>query len=175
MLRLLGQRLVRALGTAPRARDWLLAGSVLTVFTAVALIVGFVSGLLHVSMPADPGRQALFALVAVIVPCLGEEVLFRVLLVPHPDEPGPWVGWASVSVLLFALWHPLNAALLLPHAWPLFADPRFILLTVLLGAGLVLLYRRTGSIWPAVAVHWAVVVTWKAFLSGPVFLFGDAG
>jgi predicted Abi (CAAX) family protease len=92
MLPLLSQRLVRALGTTPRPGDYLLAGSVLTVFAAVALPVGLASGLLHVSMPTDPGRQALFALVAVIVPCLGEEVLFRVLLVPHSDEPRPWVG-----------------------------------------------------------------------------------
>lgn len=92
MLPLLSQRLVRALGTTPRPGDYLLAGSVLTVFAAVALPVGLASGLLHVSMPTDPGRQAPFALVAVIVPCLGEEVLFRVLLVPHSDEPRPWVG-----------------------------------------------------------------------------------
>jgi predicted Abi (CAAX) family protease len=27
-------------------------------------------------------------------------------------------------------------------------------------------YQRTGSIWPAVLIHWLVVVVWKTFFGG---------
>jgi predicted Abi (CAAX) family protease len=147
----------------------------LAVFAALAIPFGVASGVLHPTWPSDPGRLVLFALVAVVVPSLGEEILFRASLVPHRTEGGPWWGWVFASLVLFALWHPLNAALFLPRAWPLFSDPRFVVLTLLLGVALSVLYRRTGSLWPGVAFHWAVVVGWKACLGGPLVLFGGSG
>ena len=36
-----------------------------------------------------------------------------------------------------------------------------------LGLGCALIRWRTGSLWPAVALHWLVVVTWQTLLGGP--------
>jgi membrane protease YdiL (CAAX protease family) len=43
-----------------------------------------------------------------------------------------------------------------------------------LGASAAWLRRRSGSVWPAVALHWAGVLVWKTWLGGPT-LAGLAG
>jgi predicted Abi (CAAX) family protease len=57
--------------------------------------------------------------------------------------------------------------LFLPRAAPIFLRPDFLACAAILGAGCALIRWRTASIWPAVALHWLVVVIWQTWLGGP--------
>ncbi len=170
MFRLGLRRIALAFTTRPTARAWVATVIALSVFALVAVPFGFASGLFTFSLPDSWLRLAVFALVAVVVPCLGEELLFRALLLPHPSEHRTPRLSAVVSVILFVAWHPLNAALFFPQVWPLFTDWRFLTLAGLLGVCLVVVYTRGGSFWQCVAVHWAVVMAWNGCLGGPLGL-----
>lgn len=91
------------------------------------------------------------------VPALLEELLFRVL-----PPPRLW----PFALAAYVLFHPLNAWLFWPEARDVFYDPAFLFLAALLGGGCTLLYRRTRSLWPPVALHWLVVAGWLLFLGG---------
>ncbi|MGL4554929.1 MAG: CPBP family glutamic-type intramembrane protease [Gemmataceae bacterium] len=168
-------RLVLALTTVPRPADWAFAAVALLAFAAVALPAGLATGVLSPGPGGTWPRLLVFAAVAVVAPSLGEELAFRAALLPHPSE-----GWsvsgraarAAAAVSLFVLWHPLNAALFLPAARPLFYDVRFLALAAWLGACCAAVYLRTGSVWPPAALHWAAVVGWKAAFGGPLTLLG---
>ena len=100
---------------------------------------------------------------AFFLPSLFEETVFRVLLNPHPRE-NPSIAseqiWALVSVGLYVAWHPFNAWLLTPSARHVFYGPSFLVVTTLLGCACLAAYKRRGSVWQAVALHWAAVCVW---------------
>lgn len=88
---------------------------------------------------AQAGPWWLLALVvtgAVLTP-LGEEFLFRGVVANALNRYGPWVGVVG-SAAIFALAHGLSVILL--NAF-------------LVGILTAILFRRTGSVWPGVAVH----------------------
>lgn len=97
-------------------------------------------------------------------PALGEELLFRALLIPRDR---PTFGWIVLSVLLFVAWHPFQVVTIGPPWSDLFLDPWFLALAAILGTALARIYAATRSLWPCVLVHWLVVFGWKAFLGGP--------
>ena len=99
-----------------------------------------------------------------VVPALGEEILFRGLLIPR-DRPG--VGAILLSVLLFVLWHPLQALTIGPPWAAAFLDPWFLAAVAILGLALARIYAATRSLWPCVLAHWLVVLGWKTVLGGP--------
>jgi predicted Abi (CAAX) family protease len=161
-----GRRLHAALTTWPGARGWeAVARELLWGLPALALLA-FATALAHFDPMAFGTRWLGFFFGLMLVPALGEELLFRALLIPRPDRPFPL--WQAVfSVAAFVLWHPLQALTFGPPWSALFLEPRFLLLVAVLGALLVRLYRATGSIWPCVAVHWIVVAAWKLAFGGP--------
>jgi predicted Abi (CAAX) family protease len=146
------------------------------IFIATTLPAGFASGLLTYS-PTQEGAGSLvvFAAVALAVPCLFEETLFRAALLPHPDERCP-VRWLVLNLMaavaLFVIGHSLVAWLLAPATRPLAYHPVFLGLCPVFGLITSLVYLRTGSIWPGVLMHWAVVVGWKIWFGGWIFAFG---
>jgi membrane protease YdiL (CAAX protease family) len=79
---------------------------------------------------------AALVLGALLTP-LGEELLFRGVLVNALDRYGPWVA-VLVSSAVFALAHGINYLLVVSFT---------------VGVIAALLLRRTGSIWPSVALH----------------------
>ncbi|WP_176780216.1 CPBP family glutamic-type intramembrane protease [Maricaulis salignorans] len=107
-----------------------------------------------------PGLIGL-ALIAIIIPALGEEMVFRVLLA---GRRGRWRAGAALA--LFVLWHPAQLWLGLPMAQPVFANPAFLAITAALGLACTISWRRSGSVWPAAAMHWALVVMWKGLAGG---------
>ncbi len=162
-----------ALTTWPDASGWAFAGIVLAAFTAFALAVGFGSGFFQVA-PTDLSPATFLRAMAIlfVFPGLGEELVFRGLLLPHRSEnrsPRFRQRAFLASIVIFTLWHVGNAWLLFPVARPIFWDWRFLLIVVGLGAASGSVYLRTGSLWPAVLIHWGIVVIWKGFLGGPVF------
>jgi predicted Abi (CAAX) family protease len=112
--------------------------------------------------PRPVSRDQVFAisLSAFLIPVMGEELVFR--------------GWirrgapvaAVASLLAYIAWHPLQAVLQLPFGRPEFLDPRFLSLVAWLGLACTLTRIRSGSIWPAVIIHWGAVVVWKALYAG---------
>jgi predicted Abi (CAAX) family protease len=163
MLALLLRRLRHGLTTLPRLRDWLelaLAASVLAVIVGP---LGLATGLLRwAPRPID-----LVAIAGVFfVPALGEELLFRGPWIPERSEgvsAARPILWTTVA---FTLWHVFETTWL-PRAAPLFERPDFLAWTALLGLACAILRRRSGSLWPAVILHWAAVVAWETWLGGP--------
>lgn len=102
-------------------------------------------------------------LTVLIVPALGEELVFRGLLLPDSRRPALWV---AVSTALYVAWHPLETLTFLPAATD-FLRPDFLAATAVLGLGCALMRLRTGSLWPAVALHWLLVTLWQTFLGAP--------
>ena len=49
----------------------------------------------------------------------------------------------------------------MPMAQPMFLEPAFLAIVALLGAVCTISWRRSGSVWPAVMIHWLSVVAWK--------------
>jgi predicted Abi (CAAX) family protease len=114
------------------------------------------TGVLRSNPLSSRGELLPIWLSAFLVPALSEELIFR--------------GWlrrgmpiaAVASLLAFIAWHPLQVGLNLPFARPEFLDPRFLSLVAWLGLACTLSRLRSGSIWPAVIIHWGVVVVWIA-------------
>jgi predicted Abi (CAAX) family protease len=108
-----------------------------------------------------------YAALLIIVPSLGEEILFRGLIVPPRGQPmSPAVAVGAIAA--FVLWHPLQAVTIGPPWAATFLSPVFLLIVTILSAALVWMYRRSGSIWPGVIVHWLVVAGWKLVFDGPI-------
>lgn len=103
------------------------------------------------------------------MPALVEELIFRLLLIPHPIETASSLhiyGTSLISLILFISYHPLNAWTFYRLGNPTFMDWRFLTLTGLLGGVCTIAYLATGSIWVAVIIHWLVVGIWLKFLGG---------
>ncbi len=179
---------LRAACRIPTRRAWAEAALLFAIFTALTALIGLGGGLFEYSPHVD--RALLItAVVAVFVPALGEELVFRVLLQPRPptypsssgltggtrDRPiksdedagrdGKRWPFTLPSIALFVLWHPVQVWLGLPMAQPVFLDLRFVIIAALLGIACTISWQRSGSIWPAVAIHWAAVIGWKGLLA----------
>ena len=114
------------------------------------------TGVLEPRTVVSRGELLPIWLSAFMVPALSEELIFR--------------GWlrkglplaAVASLIGYILWHPAQVWLHLPFGRPEFVDPRFLSLVAWLGLACTLSRLRSGSIWPAVIIHWGVVVVWMA-------------
>ena len=155
---------IAAFRHVPDARDWLRAGAELLWSVPLLLLVAYAGGLIAVVAPPDPEAAMRLAAILFVAPALGEEVLFRAALIPREQPRWPWL---ALSVTLFVLWHPLQAWTIGPPWSGAFLDPWFLAAVAILGLALARMYARSRSLWPPVAAHWAVVLTWKAFLGGP--------
>lgn len=157
-------RLAASLRILPSPRGWLFCLVVSVAALGLMMVIGFSTGLYRLQ-PPEPGL-AWRMLVVFFVPALGEEIPFRGLLTPGPGESRrPWAE-VAVSTALYTLWHVVEALTFLPGAAPVFLRPDFLLCCAVLGLGCAAMRLRTGSIWPAVILHWALVVVWQTWLGG---------
>ncbi|WP_300529161.1 CPBP family glutamic-type intramembrane protease [Maricaulis sp.] len=132
------------------------------LFLVVAGYVGLWSDLFKIAWAVEWPSFAIVAAVAFLLPSLTEELVFRAALAGRAGSMR-----AAAALIAFILWHPAQVWLGLPMAQDLFLDGRFLIIAAALGATCTGLYRLTGSIWPAVLLHWLVVLAWKG-LTSPV-------
>ena len=158
-------RVRRSLTTWPSARGWALAGMVGAVALAVELAIGLWGGFLRPT-PGDWSVLPLSLTLAVLVPSLGEEVVFRGLLTPGRDEGGGAARAILPSTALFVVWHVFEALTFMPQAAPVFLRADFLATTAVLGLACGWLRWRTGSLWPAVLLHWLEVAGWQIWFGG---------
>ena len=162
-----------SLRTWPSAKLWLESLRVFGVYAGIALAIGLCLGHFRLELSQDsPARLLGFAAIALLVPCLTEELFFRAMLLPDPKQMasvGVGLVRLFVPLALFVAWHPLNSLFLKTEARQTFLDPVFLLLATLLGGCSTFVYLRTASIWPSTLIHWVSLVCWKTFLGGRIF------
>ena len=176
-MELLRYRLRTAFFTLPDLSGWLVTFLLFLVFALLAYLILRKSKLFTFSLiRLRPSQIGLLIVIAVFTPSLPEELLYRVLLLPHPSEgatPNVYLTWSVTSLVLFILAHPLLAWGAWPWARAIFYRPAFLLIVALLGVACTLAYYATGSLWAPVAIHWATIVGWKLFFGGPDFNLGQ--
>jgi predicted Abi (CAAX) family protease len=150
-----------AISARPSLRDWTEAVLLFLPFLALASYVGLGNGLFKITLTDAWLEFAIIALIAVFIPALGEELVFRVALPTLFQKILPSAAGQLLALGLFIVWHPMQLSLGLPLGQTLFLDPGFLLIVAALGLICAISYRRSGSIWPAVMMHWLSVVLWK--------------
>ena len=164
------RRAIAAVVIVPTAREWIATAGILTIYAAIALPVGLRTGFLRLGLTGEPIAKTVVGLFRLFfAPALVEELCFRVAMVPHPVERvSEWelVAWAIVSMVVYILYHPLMASSGYAKGKPTFFQPAFLGLVGMLGIACLVAYRITGSVWPAVAIHWIVMVVWLFCLGG---------
>ncbi|MEH2350336.1 MAG: CPBP family glutamic-type intramembrane protease [Nostoc sp.] len=154
----------------PTQQDWLVVVLLLIVYSIIAIPYDWKFGFLQINIwSANWIDKCLLMLRCLFTPAIIEELFFRVILLPHPTEITNWLRWslwAIVSLVLFILYHPLNAKLFFKAASPTFFNHVFLTLTSLLGIICTVAYTLTGSLWVIVLIHWVVVVVWLIVFGG---------
>ncbi len=169
------QGLVLAFTTFPGIEIWLWSAGILLLLVLIVLPVGLRTGLVRIElMTGGRGRFVLLALLLAIRPSLLEELIFRVLFIPHPALGYPLrttLFWAGVGLFSFIMFHPINGLFIRRIARSLFTDPLFLTFAGLLGIACTTAYLISGSIWPPILIHWAVVTPWILVFGGGKVLF----
>lgn len=160
-----GRRLMRSLTTWPDRGGWMFTAAVgaatLTGMGAIGFSTGYYA--LH---PALTAGLPLRLLTVLIAPGFGEEAPFRGLLIPDRSEARrPWLSLLVVTAI-FTAWHVVEVFTILPAARAAFLRPDFLACAATLGLGCGLVRWRTGSLWPAVLLHWLAVTIWQTWLGG---------
>jgi uncharacterized protein (DUF2235 family)/membrane protease YdiL (CAAX protease family) len=167
-------RVKRLFTTWPTARDWRSFAVEAGWLAIVLAVLGGSGG--FVRWWPELGPQLLWpALIAFLYPALAGEALFRGFLLKPPSDGASGLGPAVLSALLFALWGPSVAVICeAVHEGPCLIpwiglpwNPWFLACAFALGLACARLVLSTRSIWPAVALHWLVVMTWAALFAGP--------
>ena len=148
----------------PTVHDWLIAVLAILTYAAIALPLGFSRRFLHLQIwMGKPIDYSLFTLRCLLTPAITEELFFRILFLPHPTEVVNWQRWslwAGLSLLIFVIYHPLNAKTFYRDGDPTFFQPIFLFLATLLGLICTITYALTGNLWIIIFIHWLVVVLW---------------
>lgn len=155
----------------PDRAIWRQTALIFVVFAINSSAFIFATGLFEFRLANDPYTLLRTGIIALIIPSLLEELLFRGPLIALQSRihASAMTIVALGSLALFVLWHPFNAAFMLTEAQSLFFDWRFLMVAFFLGIATTTAALRAGSIWPAVAIHWTAVISWKTFFSGPNF------
>ncbi len=171
MASLVFSRIIASLRRVPDRSDWQQTALTVTVLTPLLAVCVLGSATMHWQPTFDAGTLRL-ALVALFAPAFGEELLFRAALIPRrgADQDAMPTMPVLAQTVAFVLWHPLQVLLFGGARAVMFLDPFFLLATALLGLACGRLYWVTQSVWPPVAVHWLVVVGWKALAGGPALV-----
>lgn len=162
-----------AFKTIPTPEHWLLGVVLLTVYGAIALTWGFKSSFLKFQLLKSSSEISQIVVSSFFAPALIEEIVFRVLLLPQPTQNLQQLPLTAVIVnlLIFTLYHPLNALTFFPSGSKTFLDRTFLSLAALLGTICIVAYWLSSSLWLPVIIHWIVVITWLVGLGGYNLLY----
>ena len=166
---LIKERIINASLTIPSREDWAELLLWLLIYTAIALLLGFRFDFLQVNFLPFWNRGLKIIIISLFFPAIVEEILFRVVLLPHPSEQASTIdlsSWVLISLILFLIAHPLNGMTFSPNKKEVFFQPIFLVLAFLLGVVCTILYCNSGSVWTAVIFHWLIVSVWLACLGG---------
>ncbi|MGZ3297454.1 MAG: CPBP family glutamic-type intramembrane protease [Asticcacaulis sp.] len=157
-------RLRQCAGVWPDTKGWLECLAIALPGAGLIAAIALPSGVAHwqPELTAWPLRL----LKVMLVPVLGEEMIFRGLLIPARGEGGRPMAWIAASLSLFVLWHVIEAVTFLPGAH-LFLTLQFLACAACLGVVCTVMRCRTGSLWPGVLFHAAIVFVWQAVFAGP--------
>lgn len=156
--------LIAGIRTLPSGDGWRRTGIELAWALPLLLVVAYLGGIARFQAPPDAVTALRLAAMLFLAPALGEELLFRRMLIPREGRKG---GWMVLSVVLFVLWHPLQAVTFGPPWAEAFLDPWFLAAVAILGIALARIYAATRSLWPCILTHWLVVLGWKTLFAGP--------
>lgn len=156
--------LLAGLRGLPSGEGWRRAAFELAWALPLLLLVAHLGELAQIQPPPDGTTTLRLAALLFLAPALGEELLFRGLLIPRE---GNTTRWMAISVVLFVLWHPLQAITFGPPWAETFLDPWFLAAVAILGVALARIYAATRSLWPCILTHWLLVLGWKTLLGGP--------
>ncbi|NEP52157.1 MAG: CPBP family intramembrane metalloprotease [Moorea sp. SIO3C2] len=187
------ERLMAGILTFPDGQAWAIVVILIMIYGLIALPIGLRNGFLQLDQnlltidnyPLSPLFRKTdvsavnlktswhpvlkIMITALFTPAIAEEIFFRVLLLPHPSEHPSLISlsaWSTVSLVIFVIYHPLNAITFYPAARETFFKPIFLFLATLLGIICTIAYLQSGSIWTAVVIHWLFVVIWLIGLGG---------
>ncbi len=161
--------MVAAIFRLPSVQDWQRVALYLLWLAPLLAIFAYLGGFATWQPAAIDVATLRLAILLFVIPALGEEILFRGLLLPSPGtKQSKQKSIRTVlAIALFVLWHPLQAWTFGPPWAGLFLNLWFLCTVAVLGIVLSRVYFRTKSLWPCVFVHWLVVASWKLFFGGP--------
>jgi predicted Abi (CAAX) family protease len=167
---LMKSRLINSFLTLPNNDDWTWTVALLLIFSSIVIPLGFRSRFLKYETPEISWKVRFrIIILTLFLPATTEEIFFRILLLPHENEQ---VSLAtkyisgSISLILFVIYHPLNAALLFQNAKETFTNFIFLSFAALLSIVCTIAYFKSGSIYPPVTLHWIFVLGWLLGLGG---------
>jgi predicted Abi (CAAX) family protease len=168
----------RGLITLPKGSDILFSVVIFLMYMAVALPIGFCSGFFTIQvLKTDMWVMIVLPISLFFIPSLLEEIVFRGFLLPHRERKIPTIClllYSVFSVVVFVVWHPINAMTINPSAYPMFTNPLFLCIASLMAIACTITYLKAGSLWVPVAIHWLTVLVWVFFLNGRNFVLDMA-
>jgi predicted Abi (CAAX) family protease len=160
-----GRRLLASLTTWPDGPGWRFSAAAGALTLAAVGVVGFSSGL-YALHRANLAGLPVRLLTVLIAPAFAEEAVFRGLMIPSREETKTPMPAILAGTTVFVAWHLVEAIFILPQAAALFERPDFLTCAGFVGLGCAAVRWRTGSLWPAVALHWLMVTIWQTWLGG---------
>ena len=163
------QRVILGFSTLPTVNDWLNTIVLLFVYAVIALPIGLGLNFLQLDLQFERKTVIKVVISSLIAPAILEEFLFRVILLPQPLENRDFVTvviWSAIALLLFIVYHPLNALSFFPVGRETFFNSIFLFLAALLGVICTIAYLQSASIWCPVVIHWLIVIIWLLCLGG---------
>lgn len=152
----------------PNYYNWIILISICT-YIIFTLTFGLMTGFLRWDVCRSTRTIIKTVAIALIAPAILEEIFFRVWLLPYPHDnisTNSYIAWAVFSLLLFIIYHPLNALTFYPQGRKTFFNPVFLSLAASLGIICTITYWQTGSLWLPALIHWLAVVIWLLCFSG---------
>lgn len=164
------EKVILAVLAVPTMKSWIIALLLLLVIVLFCLPIGLWCNFLEIKMPKLSFVKVIGILAnRFLFPCLAEELIFRVLLLPGNNSHTSittqlLLGVASLTTYVVS--HPLNAILFYRKGLEVFTNPFFLLSTTILGIACTITYVESGSIWTPVVVHWITIIGWLLALGG---------
>ncbi|NJN92276.1 MAG: CPBP family intramembrane metalloprotease [Leptolyngbyaceae cyanobacterium SL_5_14] len=163
-------RLVHSFSTLPSSSDWIWTITLLLILSLIVIPLGFKLKFLEAEIPKVSWKViSRLTLMTLFFPATAEETFFRVLLLPHKTEQASlayqWF-FGGISLILFIIYHPLNATLFVRNARIIFSSFAFLTSAALLAVVCTVAYLKSGSIYPPIVLHWIFVLSWLLGLGG---------